>query len=353
MAKPISLQASGTAHVRSAGASGLLIALLSSSVFGLSGSFAKSLMEQGWTPATAVAVRMGGAAAVLLIPALIALHGRWFQVRQNWKTIGLFGLVGVAGCQFFYFNAVERLSVGVALLLEFLAPVLMVLWIWLRTRRRPGAATIAGAAAAVVGLVLVLDLGGDLRVDPLGIMWGLAAAVCLAMYFFITAKQNDTLPPLVLTTGGLLVGAATMALLGLTGLLPVGFSTSDVELAGWVTRWWVPLVGLVLLSTVLAYVTGIIAARALGPRVASFISLTEVLFAVLWAWLLLAELPRTVQLAGGALIVTGLVLVRLDRKTDLPDVSGEAVPAEDPEPVDAMRHDQPLNQGRLTGRDRH
>lgn len=353
MAKPISLRASGTAHVGSAGASGLLIALLSSSVFGLSGSFAKSLMEQGWTPATAVAVRMGGAAAVLLIPALIALHGRWFQVRQNWKTIGLFGLVGVAGCQFFYFNAVERLSVGVALLLEFLAPVLMVLWIWLRTRRRPGAATIAGAAAAVVGLVLVLDLGGDLRVDPLGIMWGLAAAVCLAMYFFITAKQNDTLPPLVLTTGGLLVGAATMALLGLTGLLPVGFSTSDVELAGWVTRWWVPLVGLVLLSTVLAYVTGIIAARALGPRVASFISLTEVLFAVLWAWLLLAELPRTVQLAGGALIVTGLVLVRLDRKTDLPDVSGEAVPAEDLEPVDAMRHDQPLNQGRLTGRDRH
>ena len=326
MAKPIS-GTPGTTRIRSAGASGLLIALLSSSVFGLSGSFAKSLMEAGWTPATAVAVRMGGAAAVLLIPALIALHGRWYQVRQNWKTIGLFGLAGVAGCQFFYFNAVERLSVGVALLLEFLAPVLMVLWIWARTRRRPGAATIAGAAAAVAGLVLVLDLGGDLRVDPLGILWGLAAAVCLAMYFFITAKQNDTLPPLVLTTGGLLVGAATMLLLGLTGLLPTGFSTSDVVLAGWVTRWWVPLIGLVLLSTVLAYVTGIIAARALGPRVASFISLTEVLFAVLWAWLLLSELPGPVQLAGGALIVTGLVLVRLDRKTDLPDASGEAVPA--------------------------
>ena len=327
MAKPISAAVPGTARIRSAGASGLLIALLSSSVFGLSGSFAKSLMEAGWTPATAVAVRMGGAAAVLLIPALIALHGRWYQVRQNWKTIGLFGLAGVAGCQFFYFNAVERLSVGVALLLEFLAPVLMVLWIWARTRRRPGAATIAGAAAAVAGLVLVLDLGGDLRVDPLGILWGLAAAVCLAMYFFITAKQNDTLPPLVLTTGGLLVGAATMFLLGLTGLLPTGFSTSDVILAGWVTRWWVPLIGLVLLSTVLAYVTGIIAARALGPRVASFVSLTEVLFAVLWAWLLLSELPGPVQLAGGGLIVAGLVLVRLDRKTDLPDVSGEAVPA--------------------------
>ena len=320
-----------------AGASGILIALLSSAVFGLSGSFAKSLMEAGWTPATAVAFRMGGAALVLLVPALIALHGRWYQVRQNWKTIGLFGLVGVAGCQFFYFNAVERLSVGVALLLEFLAPVLMVLWMWFRGRRRPGTATILGAAAAVVGLVLVLDLGGDLRVDPLGVAWGLAAAVCLAMYFFITAKQNDTLPPLVLTTGGLLVGAGTMLLLGLTGLLPTGFSTADVELAGWVTRWWVPLIGLVLLSTVLAYVTGIIAARALGPRIASFVSLTEVLFAVLWAWLLLSELPRTIQLLGGALIVTGLVLVRSDKHTDLPDVGAEAGPGAAPDQISVRR----------------
>lgn len=306
------------------GASGILIALLSSAVFGLSGSFAKSLMEAGWTPATAVAFRMGGGALVLAIPAVVALHGRWHQVRQNWKTIVLFGLVGVAGCQFFYFNAVERLSVGVALLLEFLAPVLMVLWIWFRTRRRPGTATMLGAAAAVIGLVLVLDLGGDLRVDPLGIVWGLAAAVCLAMYFFITAKQNDTLPPLVLTTGGLLVGAVTMALLGLTGLLPTGLSTADVELAGWVTRWWVPLAGLVLLSTALAYVTGIVAARALGHRVASFVSLTEVLFAVLWAWLLLSELPRTIQLVGGAMIVTGLILVRSDKQTDLPDAGDDA-----------------------------
>ena len=68
-----------------------------------------------------------------------------------------------------------------------------------------------------------------------------------------------------------------MVILGLTGLLPAGFSTDDVVLAGRITPWWVPLSGLVLFSTVLAYVTGIIAARALGARVASFVSLTEVL----------------------------------------------------------------------------
>ena len=300
------------------GTSALAVALLSSAVFGLSGSFAKSLLDTGWTSTTAVAVRMGGAALVLLVPALITLHGRWHQVRDNWKTLLAFGFIGVAGCQFFYFNAVDRLSVGVALLLEFLAPVLMVLWIWASTRHRPGGKTIGGALAAITGLVLVLDITGEVRVDPIGVLWGLAAAVCLAIYFFITARQNDSLPPLVLATGGMLVGAVTMLLLGATGVLPTGFSTDDVVLAGMVTSWWVPLAGLVLLSTVLAYVTGIVAARRLGSRVASFVSLTEVLFAVLWAWLLLSELPRPIQLVGGTLIVLGVVLVRADKRAGLP-----------------------------------
>ena len=308
-----------------AGASGLIIALLSSAVFGLSGSFAKALLETGWTPAAAVALRMGGAGLVLLLPAVWVLHGRWQQVKSNWRTIVLFGLIGVAGCQYFYFNAVSRLSVGVALLLEFLAPVLMVLWIWLVRRRRPGLPTILGTVAAVAGLVLVLDVASDVRVDPVGVFWGLAAAVCLAVYFFITAKQNDTLPPLVLATGGMFVGGATMALLGAARLVPMAWNTADVELAGWSTRWWVPLLGLILFSTVMAYVTGIMAARALGSRVASFVSLTEVLFAVLWAWLLLAELPRPVQLAGGALIVIGVFLVRADRRGALPE-EGAAEP---------------------------
>ena len=75
---------------------------------------------------------------------------------------------------------------------------------------------------------------------------------------------------------------------------------------------WAALIGLILIATVFSYTTGVMAARALGSKVASFISLTEVLFAVLWAWLLLSELPGPVQLLGGLLIVGGVVLVRVD-----------------------------------------
>ena len=293
-------------------ASGVGIALFSSAVFGLSGSFAKSLLETGWTPGSAVAVRLTGASLVLLIPAIIALRGRWHQLKDNWLTILLFGVIGVAGCQLFYFNAVSRLSVGVALLLEYLAPTLIVLWLWMTTRRRPRALTSVGTLLSLGGLILVLDLTGSVKVDFVGVLWGLAAAVCLVIYFFITAKQNDTLPPIVLASGGLMVGSVLVWVAGGTGLLSMTFASADTHLGPWTTPWWVSLAGLILLATVLSYVTGIMAARSLGSKVASFVSLTEVLFAVVWAWLLLAELPGTIQLLGGALIVCGVVLVRID-----------------------------------------
>ena len=293
-------------------ASGLGVALFSSAVFGISGSFGKALLETGWSPGAAVTARLTGAALILAIPAIPTLHGRWHQLKDNWVTILLFGLIGVAACQLFYFNAVARLSVGVALLLEYLAPVLIVLWLWIASRRRPRPLTIAGTLLSLGGLVLVLDLTGAVKIDFIGVLWGLAAAVCLAIYFFITAKENDTLPPIVLASSGLMVGAALMWLTAASGLLPMTFSTADTKLGPWITPWWVSLAGLVVLATVLAYVSGVMAARALGSKVASFVSLTEVLFAVIWAWLLLGELPGPIQLLGGALIVGGVILVRLD-----------------------------------------
>ena len=297
---------------RRPGLGGVGIALFSSAVFGLSGSFAKALLDVGWTPAAAVTLRMGGAALVLLIPTLLVMRGKWSMLGQNWKSILLFGLFGVAACQFFYFQAVERLDVGVALLLEYLAPVLIVLFLWVRHRKRPAALTIAGTVLSLIGLMAVLDLTGSTSVDPIGVLWGLGAAVGLVVYFFVSARVDGALPPLVLATGGLLVGTTMMVLLGLTGILDMRVVLAPVRLAQWETHWAVALGGLIFFSTVLSYVSGIIAARALGSKLASFISLTEVLFAVFWAWLLLGQLPAGIQLLGGALIVGGVLLVRAD-----------------------------------------
>src|SRR5947209_4813244 len=94
--------------------SGFGLAALSAAAFGTSGTFAAALLAAGWSTGAAVTVRVAVAALLLTVPALFVLRGRWGLVRRGLPSILAFGLVAIAGCQFFYFNAVEHLSVGVA-----------------------------------------------------------------------------------------------------------------------------------------------------------------------------------------------------------------------------------------------
>jgi drug/metabolite transporter (DMT)-like permease len=291
---------------------GLGLALLSAATFGTAGSFARSLTDAGWSPGAAVAVRVGLAALLLAVPAVLSLRGRWKALRRSAALVILYGLVAVAGCQVCFFSAVQHLSVGVALLLEYLGTVLVVAWMWIRHGHVPRRLTLAGSMVAVLGLVLVIDLSDEARLDAVGVLWALGAAVGLAVYYLLSARADDGLPAVAVASAGMTVGAVTLLGLGGLGVLPMQASFGTVDFAGHRASWLVPVVGLSLVAAAVAYVAGIAAARVLGPKLASFVGLTEVLFAVLWAWLLLGELPTGRQLLGGVLIVAGVALVRLD-----------------------------------------
>lgn len=311
---------------------GLVIAILSCAAFGTSGSFAKSLLGAGWTPVTAVAARISIAALVLAIPTALSLRGRWHLLAENWKPIVLYGIFGVAGCQLFYFNAVTHVSVGVALLIEYLAPVLLVGWAWARYGRTPRRMTVAGTIASVVGLLFVLDVFNGISVDPVGVAWALGAALCLVVYFIIASDDETELPSMALAGGGMSVGAVILLAMCAFHALPVAVSTQDVAFAGSHVPFWVPVLGLAVIAAAIAYATGIYAARVLGSTVASFISLLEVLFAVLFAWIIVGEVPTLVQVVGGLFIVGGVVLVRLD-ETHHAEPFGPVVAAEHDEEV--------------------
>ena len=291
---------------------GLLLALLSAATFGTSGTFARALIDAGWSPGAAVTIRITIAAVILAVPAIVMLRGKWQVLRRNLGMIAIYGLVAIAGCQVFYFNAVQHLSVGVALLLEYMGVVLVVGWLWIRSGQPPRRLTIAGSAVALIGLVFVLDLIGDTQIDFIGVLWGLGAAVGLAVFFILSAKSDSELPPLAMASGGMTIGAITLILLGLIGVLPMEATTADVDFAGRQVSWLVPVLGLSVIAAALAYVVGISAARILGSKLSSFVGLTEVLFAVFFAWLFLGQLPTVMQLVGGVLIVAGVALVRID-----------------------------------------
>ena len=306
---------------------GLGLALLSAATFSTSGSFARSLIVAGWSPAAAVTVRIGVAALLLAVPAIASLRGRWHLLRRDPVALTAYGVVAVAGAQLCFFNAVRYISVGVALLLEYMGVVLVVGWMWMRHGQRPTRLTAAGSVVAALGLVLVLDLLSDARLDPVGVLWGLAASVGLASYFVLSARVGAALPPLVVASAGMTTGALTLLVLGVVGALPMHATFGTVDVAGHRVSWLLPVIGLSLVAAVVAYIAGISAARILGPRLASFVSLTEVVFAVLAAWLMLGELPTVMQLAGGALIVAGVVLVQMDETQLEPSIEGSVEPS--------------------------
>ena len=314
------------AHDRTAGPdvrAGLPVALVSAGTFALSGPLARGLIDSGWSPGAVVLARIGIAALVLAPFAARALRGRWGLLRRNLRLVLVYGAVPVAGTQFAYFSAVAAMDVGPALLIEYTAPAAIVAWLWLRHGERPSRLTLAGAALAAVGLVLVLDLlsGADLALD--GVLWALAAMLGAATYFVMSADTRSGVPPLALAGGGLAFGTIGLGLVGAAGVLPVHATTAAPTYAGEAIAWWVPFIGLGVVTAAIAYTTGIVASRRLGSRLASFVALLEVVAAVALAWLLLDQLPGLLQLVGGVLIVAGVVVVKLGerpRRADGPDV---------------------------------
>ncbi|MEU8069520.1 DMT family transporter [Micromonospora sp. NPDC049151] len=313
---------------------GLGLALLSAITFATSGTFARPLITGEWSAVAVVIARVGIAALVLAVPAVLALRGRWEVLRRNAFSVVLFGLLGVATAQACFFNAVRYLPVGVALLLEYLGIVLVVGWMWLAHGQRPRLLTVAGSVTALCGLVLVLDLTGAGRLDPVGVLWGLGAGVGLAGYFVIAGRTDARLPSVVMASGGMAVGALALLLLGGIGALPLTAGTADVTFGGHRVSWLVPVAGLSLIAAVVAYLAGVASTRLLGARLSSFVGLTEVMFAVLIAWLVLDELPGLIQLAGGVLILGGVALVRAGELRGAPQpvptpAAAEPVPAGD------------------------
>lgn len=309
---------------------GVLLGVAASLTFALSGTFARPLFEAGWTPGAAVFWRVSAAAVLLLPLGLWVMRGRLHEVVAEWRTIGAFGALAVATAQLMYFAAVSRISVSVALLLEYMAPVALVLLAWARTRHAPSRLVVAGTLTSVAGLFCVLDLAGP-TLDPLGVLFGFLAMIGAAAYFVLGARPTR-LHPLALPAFGLPVGAAVLGLAILVGALPYSAPLVDVRLMAAIVPWWVPLAVVVVCATALAYALGVAGITLMGERLSSFVSLSEVLFAALVAAAVLGEQPTPMQSLGGVLIVAGVVLIRRstgDAPAGIPALPDEIEAAEE------------------------
>ena len=300
---------------RSSTSLGLVIAVIAAATFGLSGALAKPLLESGWSPAAAVTARVLIGGLVLAPVAILSLRGNWAALwRARWRVVAM-AVVGVAGTQLAYFGAIERIPVGTAVLIEYMAPLLLVVWAWARTRRVPKRVVLIGSVVAMAGLILVVNPGGTARLDVLGLTLALTAMVGCAIYYLLAAQPSNGLPAVALAGFGLLLGGVLLGLVGLSGLVPFTTATNDVAMFGATVPWWLPLIIIGVVATAIAYSTSIAASEMLGSRLASFVGLLEVVAATFYAWLLLGEQLTVPQLFGGLLILIGIAFVRSE-KTD-------------------------------------
>lgn len=289
---------------------GLLIALVAALTFGTSGAFIKPLLESGWSPAAAVTVRVLTGGLILTPLAVLSLRGRWGTLWVGrWRILGM-ATVGVAGTQLVYFAALERIPVGTAILVEYMAPLLLVGVAWAITRRVPKVVVLVGSVVALAGLVLVVSPAPGVTLDPAGLTFALLAMVGCAGYYLIAARPSRGLPSVALAAVGLIAGGVMLLGAALLRIVPFEAPLGTVNLFGTATAWWVPMLIVGVVGTAAAYAMSIRAGEILGSRLASFVGLLEVVAATVYAWLLLGERLEVPQLIGGALILVGIGFVR-------------------------------------------
>ncbi|MGW2729477.1 EamA family transporter [Streptomyces sp. NPDC001494] len=289
---------------------GLGLALLSALAFGGSGVAAKPLIEAGLDPLHVVWLRVAGAAVVMLP---LAVRHRALVLRRPALLAG-FGLLAVAGVQACYFAALSRIPVGVALLVEYLAPALVLGWVRFVQRRPVTRAAALGVILAAGGLACVVEVWSGLSFDAFGLLLALGAACCQVGYFVLSDQGSDAgeqaPDPLGVIAYGLLVGALVLTAVARPWNMDWSVLTGSARMNGATVPALALLAWIVLVATVVAYVTGVLSVRRLSPQVAGVVACLEAVIATVLAWVLLGEHLSAPQIVGGAVVLLGAYIAQ-------------------------------------------
>ena len=278
-------------------------------------------LGEGLAPARLTALRCLGAAVGLLLVLLLVAPRRLRVSTREIPFLVVFGVVGVALTQFLYYVAIGRMPVGIALVFEMTAPVLIALYVWIVRREAVRRRLWLALALSLSGLVFVAEVwqdGGSL--DPVGVAAGLGAAVCLATYFLMGERGTHTRDPVALTCWSFVAAALFWSLAQPwwrfdTGVLservPVSVGSLDLPLyalVGWI----------VLMGAIVPFWLSIAALRHLPPTTAGLVATIEPVFASVVAWLWVEQVLSGWQVLGGFVVLTGIALAQTARREPVP-----------------------------------
>lgn len=281
--------------------------------FSINGTVAKWVMEAGLSPWRLTEIRSTGAGLILL--GYMAATGRLRELRITRKelpTLFIFGTFGIAAVQSLYFFSILHLHVSLAILIQFTAPIWIVLY--LRIFRKQAIAPLMwlGLGAALLGLLLVAEAWRGLVLNGPGLIAAFFDALSLVVYFLMGRRLSQRFSGEAMAVWGFGVSALLYGLFLPWWNFPTRIFTESIDLKGKFTGHhlpgWSMILFVIVLGTVIPYTAVLIGVKHLSAQVTAVIGMLEPVLAGIWSWILLRERLSAVQLVGTVVVLIGIYI---------------------------------------------
>jgi drug/metabolite transporter (DMT)-like permease len=314
---------------------GYVYALCAALLFGTNGSVTKVLIGAGLDPAQLTLFRVAGTAIIAAVVLLFLNRGAF---KVTWRQLGLLvvlGIVGVALLQYTYAVAVSLLPVGITLLLEYTAVLMVALVAFFFFREKVRARLWLAIGFVLVGLAVVAQIWAS-ELVPFGVLMALCAAVCLALYFLLGEREVGKTSPMAVAFWTMTASAVFWGLFSGWWNIDPAIFTTPVSLSGNLAQLelplLVPLAWNVVMGSFLPFFLSLLALKHLTATAAGVVASAEVIFAFIVAWIWLGEGLNLVQIVGAIVVLAGIILAqtaRLDKVVD----ADLAITAESTDPL--------------------
>src|SRR3954471_13462043 len=297
---------------------GYAMAAAAALLWGINGAVSKTILSTGMSSERLAQVRSLGAAIGLLAVLAVLAPARLRLTRRELPYLVVFGVVGLAFVQWFYFLAIHRLAIGVALLIEYLAPLLVALWARFAYHEPVRRRVWAALALALAGLALIVNLfGGGASLSTAGILFALGGAFAYATYVLLAEHVVGGRDPVSLLFSGFLFRSAFWAILVPWWSFPGHRLSASTSLHGHLHAWhlpvWLLAAWMIVLGTIVPFFLIVSALRHLPATRVGIVAMLEPVVGALVGWAWLSESLSGIQLVGAAVVLAAIGLAQTAR----------------------------------------
>src|SRR3954471_10078886 len=297
-------------HMERSPARGYLLVAAGATMFALGGNLARYMLDDGVSALRLSQLRSAGSLVLLALALSLSRPAAMRVRRADLPQLAFLGICGLALVHATYYAAIDRLEIGVALVIQYMAPLLLLVWLRFRYGRRVARSLWGAVALSIVGCALVVRAYDPGSLDGLGVACAFGATITFAIYMIASERAGQRYPSVTTLLWAFGFASVFWAIVQPWWEFP--FSKVDV---------WLGL-GVIVIGTLLPFICVVTALRHLpAPRVAVAATL-EPVTAALFAWWLHNERLAAVQLVGGAVVLSAVLWIQMRR----PDLEAELAP---------------------------